>query len=170
MRIVSDNSDEEIGRHHAELRVTSDLIELSANLLRIIRGAGRAYEIRDQLIGVLQAMEEYRSVTGHGVPSDVISKALDFHEPEWVEKLGDLEWQRYMAKRQIIRGALQIAASELLGQRTQVAAGDTQLHEGIRELERVAEEQRKEFFSGGMKFSQRATRKAQPSKRKLKKT
>jgi hypothetical protein len=50
--------------------------------------------------------------------------------------------RRWYAERSILRGALQIVASSLLEQRTQEAAGTSEMYRGINEIEDLRAEQR----------------------------
>jgi hypothetical protein len=47
------------------------------------------------------------------------------------------------AEERIIRGVLQVVASRLVHQRTQEAAGDSEMYDGIRSLENLRAEARK---------------------------
>jgi hypothetical protein len=87
------------------------LRELTANLLRVARGAGQPYAVMQQSVAFLEACEEYRDKLQRH-PSDHFTQMLntgpDFDAP-------DLNH----AEHTIVRGALQMTASRLLGQVTQ---------------------------------------------------
>lgn len=55
MRLVSENSEAELARHTAEGQVKWKIRELAADLLRIIRGAGKPYEIMRQMVELSEA-------------------------------------------------------------------------------------------------------------------
>jgi hypothetical protein len=60
MRIVSENSEADIARNNATTDVYNSLRELTANLLRATRGAGRAWEIGRQAQALIESLIEYR--------------------------------------------------------------------------------------------------------------
>ena len=134
MRLVISNSEAEVV-HKRELgAIHATLRDLAANLLRVTRGAGRPYELANQAVAFVNACVAFREATGAYPMADEIAAALDLNdEPEWIRELEGTERALYDAKYVIIRGALQIVASEFLGQRTQVAAGSHELADGIRD-------------------------------------
>jgi hypothetical protein len=131
--------------------------DCAANMLRIIRGAGKPHELMRQMQKALNASEKFREVHGYW-PQDVIANALcledEFekhrarvHEGTLDQGALDRWWkdgtfERMTAEHTIYRGALQIVASQLIGQSTQQAAGDRELHDGLRNYERAREDQR----------------------------
>lgn len=76
MRTVSDNSEADIARHEALILVESGLRELTANLLRIIRGAGKPHEIMHQMVDLAEAIQTYQAAVG-SPPWDQFVRALD---------------------------------------------------------------------------------------------
>jgi hypothetical protein len=74
--IVSENSEADIARHSALARVEWRLRELAANLLRIIRGAGKPYEVMLQMGELAEAIQAYQDVSGRP-PWDQFNRALD---------------------------------------------------------------------------------------------
>ena len=67
----------------------------------------------------------------------VSSTACAERGPEFVERLSDEELAEYHAKQAIIRGALQIVASRLVGQLTQERAGDHEMYRGLNRMEEI---------------------------------
>jgi hypothetical protein len=107
----------------ADIELNNALIDLAANLIRVVRGAGKSYQVgRDMAAGV-RAYERYHQAYGHWPPSWEVSGIL---------RLERAEYDDDRATYTICRGALQIVASALLGQRPQRAAGETEVAEGIR--------------------------------------
>jgi hypothetical protein len=136
MKVVADNPNFEHQRKEQQYRnrVDNALRELTANLLRITHGAGRPYEVFEQALRLLQACKEFREQLGHPPDpefSQMLNTAPEFDAPE-----GD------HARHNIVRGALQITASCLIGQRLQINAGERELNDGILELERLRAERR----------------------------
>ncbi|MCR5874344.1 hypothetical protein LRS10_09330 [Phenylobacterium sp. J426] len=123
VKVVSEKAEREIATYEAERRLDGSLRALAANMLRVVRGAGRAYEFSGQMADVLDAMQAYRDAAGVWPSDQQLSSALRLREPDYLETLPEHGQDRFYAERSIVRGALQIAASELLGQQTQKAAG-----------------------------------------------
>jgi hypothetical protein len=159
MKVVSEKSEAEIERLRKERerdRLTENLKwalrELTANLLRVCRGAGKPYEIGSQANAVVEAIVTFRKATGSFPDSYGLTNML--RSPHALEKLLDkgvdpTNHEDYLARtdavQTIVRGALQIAASELLGQRTQVTRGEDELYQGIGALEKWRERKREQW-------------------------
>lgn len=116
-------------RSRATAAVGWALRELTANLIRVSRGAGKSYEIVRQIAASRDALAEYLSVVGH-LPSsaeldDMLRLSSNAHN----------SWAR--AERTIIRGALQVAASSLVEQNTQKQAGLEEVHRGVDAIEQL---------------------------------
>lgn len=145
MRIVSENSAEDLARFEAERQVDLALRELAANVLRVVRGAGRPYELDRQAIAFAEACEAYREAVGHYPASEGLGAALHVREILEPGKWGEQEHEFAEAREAMIRGGLQIAASRLLGQPTQERAGESELFDGGRQYAAYCETQRKEW-------------------------
>ena len=143
MRLVSENTDAEMAKEQATLDVAWALRDLTANLLRVVRGAGKAYMIPKQTQAVLLALIAYRDAVGTSIPDHELSEILATGQDHLdASKFTDAEVCRNMALDTIVRGSLQVAASRLVGQGTQERAGDTEMYRGIIEIERLREEAR----------------------------
>jgi hypothetical protein len=121
--------------------------DLAANMLRIIRGAGKPYEILLQMKAVIDAAIKFQAVHSYW-PNNVIADALRLkskdeeywegqregrYTKEQVDRwLADGQQQRLLAEHTIQRGALQAIASALVGQNTQQRAGESEFFEGLR--------------------------------------
>lgn len=138
MRIVSEQSEADLAKHRAVEDLSWPLRSLAANLIRVVRGAGRAYELPSQMVAVLEAIEAYREVVGH-YPSDYeLSQPINVRYPEnWRLRDG-----YDGALSTMVQGALQMAASELVRQDTQMTAGESEMLKGVQRLERYRESQR----------------------------
>jgi hypothetical protein len=73
MKIGSSKSDEEVAQQHL---LNYRLRALAANLLRVVRGAGKPDQLEAQMIDLLDRYAAYRDVFGHGPPSNTISSAV----------------------------------------------------------------------------------------------
>jgi hypothetical protein len=130
----------------AEQEFTFALRQTAANMLRIIRGAGKPFELLTQMSDVVAAAIKVRDATGH-LPHELLQTILhgtDETTALW-EKLqkGEIDeatidrWQedgtisRMYAERIIKDGVLQMVASQLVGQMLQERAGETELRDGI---------------------------------------
>jgi len=146
MRVVSENSEEDLGRKFAQDKVDWCLRNLTANLLRVTRGAGKPYEIGRQVQALLEAIVEYNDRTGHFPSEAVFTESLTAERgPEVMERLSDLQHEEDWAEQRIIRGSLQITASRLLGQNTQERHGHHEMLDGFNALKEVRQKQRIEW-------------------------
>ncbi|KRA80308.1 hypothetical protein [Altererythrobacter sp. Root672] len=139
MRLVSDNPNLERDK---EVEWVKDglrwhLRELAANLMRITRGAGKPHEVGSQVVEVLQVLNDYREVVGAYPTAWEIQNALALDD-------STLRWGRWdYAMHGMVKGGLQMAASELLGQRTQISRGERELLDGLDVIERIRDENRR---------------------------
>ena len=140
MKFVAENSASDIEAHHARVRVEHAVQELAANFLRIVRGAGKPYELVRNVSAFIHAVVAYDEAKPRDPLSDVLYASLQVgRDRVSVEEFGEAEWLRAHGEDSIVRGALQIAASRLLEQRTQEAAGREEMHRGIRDIEQARE-------------------------------
>jgi hypothetical protein len=146
-------------RDIAEQEFANYLREAAANMLRVIRGAGRPGALIKQFHDVVVAAIDFREVAGHGPPAGTLVSILAVEDEadeifkkhasglikqesidRWDE---DGTFDRMYAEGTIQRGALQIVASKLLDQVIQVRAGESEMHEGIRRVNAAQERHRK---------------------------
>lgn len=129
MEDTEPDADSEWEKSGAYDEVKHCLRSLTANLIRVTRGAGKSYELTSQVFELADALTKYRAVFGCGVSSDVLNRMLN--GPVTPRLNGNDEYGRKSAEHLVIRGALQIVASRLLGQRTQESAGEGELLDGV---------------------------------------
>ena len=108
------------------------LRRLTSNLLRIVRGAGKPYEVLDEVASLAEALAALGPRNGYAAGETVVG-ALDIWRDTPEAETLDI----------IVSGALQIAASRLAGQRTQETAGRRELQDGIRYRQEAIEERRR---------------------------
>jgi hypothetical protein len=139
MKVVAQQSEAERDRHFAEREVEGALVALAANLLRVVRGAGKPVEIAPQALRYVQAAQAYFDLT-RTWPSRDLHGFLDIGNPR-LDRFNaeNRRWEEAMDT--MVKGALQMAASRLLGQLTQESAGQSQLHDGIKLREEAIERQ-----------------------------
>jgi hypothetical protein len=146
LTIAASNEGEEVTRRRsreAQERALSKLEwsirELVANILRVMRGAGKPFRIFDDLTNLRDAMREMDEVTFYDATmrfEEVLHSAM--------KQERDDDGIHY-ACHTITRGVLQMLASELVGQGTQKRAGESELTRGIREMQSAWEESRKKW-------------------------
>ncbi|KRQ92375.1 hypothetical protein [Bradyrhizobium valentinum] len=138
---------------------SSALRECAANVLRVVRGAGKPYELLVQMQEVVDKAIKYREAHGYYPSSDLILTKLALHDEYKQQRKRDDrgeineesrhflreegEFTRLHALHVIHCGALQIAASGLIGQDTQQRAGESELHRGLTMWQQWLEEQRR---------------------------
>ena len=157
IKLVSENPADEIASkraqeaaERAEERARSivswRLPDLTANLIRVARGAGKPYELEEQAARFVEACGEYREQVGRGVSSEDVQSMLRVredlsHDRKWTPE--QYAWND--GEESMIAGALQMAGSRLLGQKTQEARGNSEMFDGLRILEREREKNRQQW-------------------------
>lgn len=78
-KIVGGRSDKDLQAKRMSAEIDAAICDLTANLLRICRGAGQPYgsTLARQAARFVDAVCQYENLTGHVVPPDLIAKALD---------------------------------------------------------------------------------------------
>lgn len=123
-----------------------------------MRGAGRPEELGRQCAEVVQAYRDYHDALGEWPSSFLISDILSLRHREYHAKT-DRAWEWEDGVRQMVAGGLQIAASQLLAQNTQERAGESEMFDGLR----IIEKQRSENAAARTpKLRKPAKRKAKP--------
>lgn len=108
----------------------SHLRHLTSNLMRVVRGAGRPSDIMSQMASVFEWLKRYEEDCG--VPMLVGDLPGLFHVPENLrQRDSDVEGLRTKALDDIVNGALQVAASRLVGQSGFERQGEQDILRGI---------------------------------------
>lgn len=145
VKIVSSNTDAELARRRALRDAEVALVDLTSNLLRIVRGAGKSYEVGRQAAAVVRAFQAHWDAANMYPSAGEIDEMLSLEREDFIfDRYGEAEAMRILAQRQIIRGALQAAASELVGQRTQQTAGEREMWQGINSVIEGRERRKRE--------------------------
>jgi hypothetical protein len=140
--LVAENSNEDIQRAFARQKAETALVQLAANILRVVRGAGRPYSIVQECATLIDAFREYHAVAGQWPASFDVANTIGFFDEPHMEGGSD-EWRSVeLARNLIVRGALQLVASRMLGQIPQKRAGENELMMGFRELTEATEAHR----------------------------
>jgi hypothetical protein len=146
----------------AEQDFKNALRAVAANMLRIIRGAGKPYELLIQLSDVISAAVKVREVTGQ-LPTDVMVNVLQGEsktEAIWeryakgeIDKTAIDRWQedgtidRKYAEESIKAGALQVIASQFVDPSLQ-KAGQSELRDGINQAIAAREKSKSTLLDG----------------------
>jgi hypothetical protein len=110
--------DVEIRAAYSREDVERGLRRLTANLMRIVRGAGKPYELMDELDALVTAINEYYQHSKQ--PLNLASMlAMAPEEP-------------ILGYDVIVSGALRTVAARILGERTQERLGENEIAAGIR--------------------------------------
>jgi hypothetical protein len=129
LAVVSERSAEDIIKQRATLALKFSLINLTANLIRVVRGAGKPDRIVDYIDGFVDAFNEYYKVIGHAPTGAMLSDLIRF--PDRADlKLDDDRLDEMLLEDAICRSALQMVASTLMEQRIhqEEALGELQGH------------------------------------------
>ena len=124
MKVVSSNTPEEIECQRAKEEAVRELRDMAANLLRILAGAGRDYELPGQIIKTALAMARIDDlgadsiVAVHQLYNEIIGESRTFDEESGVPTM--------------TQGGLRIMASKMLYQDTQHTAAVRLLLDGVR--------------------------------------
>ena len=159
LKLVSDNDERELARQRertaadrAAVQLTYATRALAANILRIIAGAGKDYELVRQIVEVLNAYKELHPLSGRTSYPYAPSYPM-------VEGLRELDWRKGTegyhqpteedlarrerdgaaalddAKADVVQSALRLIAAQLMAQPTQESVADGQLVSAIRRYE-----------------------------------
>jgi hypothetical protein len=112
LRFASDSDD--FAKLDKERALRATLLELTANLMRVVRGAGKAERIAAQTNAFAIAFNEYSDIHGHGPAADLLREILHFRSNDPPD--GGLP-EDTIAESAICRTALQVVASKLLDQK-----------------------------------------------------
>lgn len=166
--VVAENTQQQIDANWIQETVDSRLRALAANIIRVVRGAGRPDDIIDQCNDVLKAAIEFDEKAGRFASSHSVAAALRL-DHERIDDYDSFEGQRRLAMRQMMDGSLQVAASRLLNQLTQGRRGEADMFEAYRELEQLYQELRKKREAETRATRTKTAPKRKPVKRKPRK-
>jgi hypothetical protein len=151
IRLVSEQSEADIAKKRAEEEIGIELRALAANMLRVIRGAGKPYELVRDMSSCLKAFQAYYDAHSVWPDSYRLQKVLDFDPDEYSRLKPDMDeaameqWHIKTAENEVCRAALQIVASKLIGQRTQEHQGHSDLYSAFRSLDESREKRRARY-------------------------
>jgi hypothetical protein len=154
VELVSSNSPDDLAKEKAKQKterarhdVMAALVQLTANLLRVTRGAGRPGAIIPMAMEFIEACAEYRNAAGLNPAPEYLAEALMWQRDfEYIMRFDEFNQAHIEADEKMARGALQIVASRLLGQNTQESAGHNELYQGMHEWEEIRDRRNREMF------------------------
>lgn len=156
LRIVSENDREDIDSAAAMCQVEATLRELAANIIRVVRGAGKPCNIMNQCTDFVNAVDRYHDQAGVW-PSDWdINQALSIHRELSLAEI-DIDWEREAIYEAAMRGSLQVAASRLAGQRVQEQRAESQVLDAVKGLMQHREKAQKHHMESQKKTGQPAS-------------
>ena len=127
LRVVSERSNGEIKEQAVTLALKFALVNLTANLIRIVRGSGKPDRLFDDIEGFIGAYKDY-CIALVQVPDGAMLSALLQFNPD--QNPDDDRLDEVLLENAICRDALQIVASSLVDQRVprEKALGELQHH------------------------------------------
>jgi hypothetical protein len=135
--LASAQSEAALAAEWTKQKLDNALIELAANLIRVVRGAGRPDEIIGNCAGVIKAAGEYRDANKrHPHPYEIAETLLLKHER--LSHVDSLATGRQAALHDIVCGSLQFTASKLIGQPLQVHQGRREIEGALRDIDRLS--------------------------------
>lgn len=144
MRIVVENAPADVARNRAIGELDWALRDLTANLLRIMRGQGVPTEIEEQAQALVSALSHYRHAVGVAPTAEDLAHGLDADQARTVPEQASTERiAEVRAEEAIIRGAIDIAAARLLIEAQHEAAGHAQMRAGLNALLAIHKARRK---------------------------
>jgi hypothetical protein len=156
--------DGQLQRDWVEKELSGALRDVAANMLRIIRGAGKPYDLLRQIKTVVDVADRFQHLHQR-FPNDIIANSLRleseaetiiararagdrFSQSDVDRWLEDGTFEKMWAEHTVLCGSLQIIASDLIGQTTQKTAGQREFRDGLREVERVRADRRQKAHEG----------------------
>ena len=117
------------------------LRELTSNVMRISRGAGKPYEILKNCCQVVQRFQEYRETVGFWPSTSELQQILSFRDPRLKDYRLPYD-EMANAVEDVVSGALRMAAGRLLFEKLQADHGNKELIEGVNRIEQHRKELR----------------------------
>lgn len=119
-RLISENTDLNIEIARAKQTVAKQLADLAATLLRTMVQSPTAAPIMPNVLGLVAAQDRLASLTGSHLDQEEEKRALGLAEvglPSRDTDTGCREWEYAVGIEQILRGAIRLAAHQVLQER-----------------------------------------------------
>lgn len=135
------------------------LRELAANILRIIRGGGRPTDLALQARSFLEAVTRYGDEVGTQPTREAFAGALAIELDRELLSGGDLlQRQIFDGRELLIRAALEVAASRLMREPSDEAAGLGEMVQGFHDIEEARQSRRRSLATVVRRAAPRPTR------------
>lgn len=141
VRLVVENSEKDLAKARALERVEAAFLEHTANLLRVVRGAGKPYLIGRQASELIKAMQDHWDAANCYPSSGELSDMLELRYRFEDQARDDDMFER--AEHQVVRASLQIAASRLAEQHMHETRGRSDMHDAMRRIEDIRAENKR---------------------------
>jgi len=138
--MASERSSDDIKKQTATLALQFALASLTANLIRIVGGAGKPERLFDDIDGIAGAYNDYCLVLG-SVPDGAALRSLLRFDPH--QSADDDRLDEVLLENAICRDALQIVASSLVDQRIHREKAVSELQRHLRKFVDVREQAKK---------------------------
>jgi hypothetical protein len=129
IHIVSEQSEADIEKNRTREALGFALRAMAANLLRIIRGAGKSYELPRDMAECVRLFQAYYDAHAMWPDSFTFQQALDFDTEDrdrLSKNMTESDWEEWhiaRAEYDICRASLQLVASRLIHQPVQERRG-----------------------------------------------
>jgi hypothetical protein len=140
LRVVAENNTTTVNHERHRWLYEQPLRALSANIIRVSRGAGKPDDILADCINVATKFQEYLGLVGVWPPGFEIQELLSAQKSYYPSRAPDYYDEIEDATETIISGALRVAAARLVRQDLQERLGERELKDGVRAIERCREE------------------------------
>jgi hypothetical protein len=131
LKVVSERPAAEIKKQKAAAKLGWALKELTANLIRVVRGAGKPEMIFKHVDSFVEAFARFCDETGEPPDPMLLRESIALPAPN----RDDDRLDETLSGQAIFRHSLETVASELLQQRTQRDAAMNKLHDTLRRIE-----------------------------------
>jgi hypothetical protein len=131
LKVVSVRPAAEIKKQKAAAKLGLALQDLTANLIRVVRGAGKPELIFEHVDRFVEAFAKFCDDTGEAPDPTLLRELIALPQPNW----DDDRLDEALSEQAILRHSLQIVASGLLQQRMQRDAAMNKLHDTLRRIE-----------------------------------
>jgi hypothetical protein len=131
LELVSNQTEEDIKITRARDEAIRALRELTGNLLRIVRGAGKPYQLDKLALDYLVAHRAYYEAAGKWLSYGDKHIALDvYRRPEFEDSSdphASVMYESDLSMEDAVQASLQVAASRILGDQLRQRRGDSDL-------------------------------------------
>jgi hypothetical protein len=130
LEIVSNLTEQDVKANRARDEAVRALQALTGNLLRIVRGAGKPYELDNLAVDYVLAHRAYYEAAGQWLGDSNMHIALDVCRDGYVpgdDSMSLVLTEAFCSKEDAIQASLQVAASRILGDSVRESRGKSDL-------------------------------------------